>query len=79
MYIRHIGIGVDLQCEPGNGKTTLKLTYIVLALGDISWPSLCYAITLDFIVPDIKDINKKSGCLFKQPYHFLHRGRFYGV
>ena len=41
----------------------------------ISGPSLCYAIILDLIDPDIKDI-KKVRVFVPKPYHSLHRGRF---
>ena len=38
--------------------------------------SLFYAITLHFIVPDIKYIQKKSGCLFHNPITFSIEGVF---
>ena len=37
-----------------------------------SWPSLCYAITLDLIVLDLKDINKIR-VFVPKPYDLLHR------
>ena len=34
---------------------------LLLALGGISWPSLCYSATHDFIVVHTKDFQKKVG------------------
>ena len=39
--------------------------YSWLRVGLSLWPSLFYGITLDMIVPDIKDIKNSHKCLFK--------------